>query len=80
MFTTENIIDDFPRSVNFSACVFAKKVIPYEKALLRINSQLTDDDLRRRCDYEIDNGGTLDIDEQIKSIIKDAKIEAKRID
>lgn len=54
--------------------------ITYEKALSRIKSQLTDKELRELCDYEIDNSGTLDIDEQIKSIIKDAKIEAKRID
>ena len=43
--------------------------ISMEKALFRISSQLSDDELREKCTYEIDNSEGANIEEQIASII-----------
>ncbi|MBO5287007.1 MAG: dephospho-CoA kinase [Clostridia bacterium] len=80
---------EFDKLCNVTACVtapyeikikriMARDSISYEKAEARLKSQLPDEKLRQLCDYEIDNSGTLDIDEQIKSILKDAGIELKQ--
>ena len=46
-----------------------------EKALARISNQLTDDELRAKCTYEIDNSGSKSIEAQITEII--SKIKSK---
>ncbi len=49
--------------------------ISFEKAAARLNSQLSDCELRKRCTYEIDNSGKIPLDSQIYDILKDLKIE-----
>ena len=41
-----------------------------DDALARLRSQLSDDELRARCNYEIDNSGNKEIDSQLDSILK----------
>jgi dephospho-CoA kinase len=40
-----------------------------DDALARLKSQINDDELRARCDYEIDNSGNKDINTQLDSIL-----------
>ena len=49
--------------------------ISLEKALARINSQLTDNELREKCDYEIDNSQGADVEKQILEILSKLKGE-----
>ena len=49
--------------------------ITLEKATSRIKSQLSDDELRKKCTYEIDNSEGANIEKQILSII--ASLEDK---
>ena len=51
--------------------------ITKEKAVARLKTQLSDDILRKKCTYEIDNTDGCDIDSQIISLLKDLKIEAR---
>jgi len=44
--------------------------ITLEKAEARINSQLSDEELRKKCTYEIDNSEGADIEKQILEILK----------
>ena len=53
--------------------VIARDNITKEKALSRISTQLTDSQLREKCDYEIDNSENADIEKQILDIIADLK-------
>lgn len=43
--------------------------LSYDNALARLKSQLSDDELRARCDYEIDNSGNKDINAQLENIL-----------
>ena len=43
------------------------------KARARINNQLSDEELRKRCTYEIDNSEGADIEKQILEILKKLK-------
>jgi dephospho-CoA kinase len=49
--------------------IIARDVITREKALARISNQLTDDELRAKCTYEIDNSGSKSIEAQITKIL-----------
>lgn len=49
--------------------------ISQAKAEARLNSQLSDSELRKRCTYEIDNSGKIPFDCQVDNILKDLKIE-----
>ncbi len=45
--------------------------ITMEKALARIGNQISDEDLREKCNYEIDNSENADIEIQIQMILAD---------
>ncbi len=45
--------------------------ITKEKATARLNAQLSDPELRKRCTYEIDNQNGKDVEGQIVSILRD---------
>ncbi len=45
-----------------------------EDALARLKSQLSDEELRARCDYEIDNSGKTDINAQLDNILNALKL------
>ena len=47
--------------------------ITYEKAISRINNQLSDDELRKKCDYEIDNSENAQVEEQINELLSKLK-------
>ncbi len=49
--------------------IISRDGITYEKALARVSSQLTDDELRAKCTYEIDNSGNKSVEAQITEII-----------
>ncbi|MBQ9744011.1 MAG: dephospho-CoA kinase [Clostridia bacterium] len=51
--------------------------ITREKAEARLGSQLTDDELRSRCDYEIINDDITDIDKDVRRIMYALGIEIK---
>lgn len=53
--------------------IIARDGITMEKALARISSQLTDIELREKCDYEIDNSQGADIEKQILKILSNLK-------
>ena len=53
--------------------IMSRDGITYEKALSRISSQLTDNDLREKCAYEIDNSANADVEKQILDIIAELK-------
>ena len=53
--------------------VIARDGITKEKALSRISTQLTDSQLKEKCDYEIDNSENADIEKQILDIIAELK-------
>ncbi len=55
--------------------IMSRDGITYEKALSRMSSQLTDDELRKKCTYEIDNSANADIEKQILDIL--AKLKNK---
>ncbi|MBQ8146251.1 MAG: dephospho-CoA kinase [Clostridia bacterium] len=55
--------------------IMARDGITKEKAVARINTQIQDDELRKRCTYEIDNTDGVDLISQIKFILKDLGIE-----
>lgn len=44
--------------------------LTYEKAVARINNQLSDDELRKKCNYEIDNSENANVEKQILEIIE----------
>ena len=46
-----------------------------EKALARLSSQMSDEVLRSRCTYEIDNSHGADLASQIKSVLTELKLE-----
>ena len=48
--------------------------ISKEKAMARLNAQLSDLELRKRCTYEIDNSNGKDVNGQIVSILKDLEV------
>ena len=50
--------------------IMTRDGLTYEKAVARINNQLSDDELRKKCNYEIDNSENADIEKQILEIIK----------
>lgn len=49
--------------------IISRDGITYEKALARVSNQLTDDELRAKCTYEIDNSGNKSVEAQITEII-----------
>ena len=49
--------------------IISRDGITYEKALARVSNQLTDDELRAKCTYEIDNSGSKSVEAQIAEII-----------
>ena len=49
--------------------IISRDGITYEKALARVSNQLTDDELRAKCTYEIDNSGSKSVEAQITEII-----------
>lgn len=57
--------------------IIERDKITREKALARIESQLTDEMLRGLCTYEIDNSGALDMETQIKSILRELKVDVR---
>lgn len=57
------------------ARIIKRDGISKEKAVARLNSQLNDLELRKRCTYEIDNSDGRDLESQIISILKDLGIE-----
>ncbi len=57
------------------ARIMARDSITREKAIARLNTQIQDDELRKRCTYEIDNTDGVDLISQIKFILKDLGIE-----
>ena len=44
--------------------------LTYEKAVARINNQLSDDELRKKCNYERDNSENANVEKQILEIIE----------
>ena len=48
--------------------------ISYEKAVARLNSQLSDDVLRKKCTFELVNKNGADLDGQIHSVLKSLDI------
>lgn len=55
--------------------IISRDGITREKAIARIKTQIQDDELRKRCTYEIDNTDGTDLISQIKFILKDLGIE-----
>lgn len=51
------------------ARIIARDKITQEQALARLNSQLSDDELRRLCDFEIKNTNGYNLEEQIIAIL-----------
>lgn len=49
--------------------------ISSEKAMARLNSQLSDSELRARCTYELNNTDGCDLERQIRSMLRDLGIE-----
>lgn len=54
--------------------IMKRDQITKEKAEARLKAQLSDFELRKRCNYEIDDSNGKDIDEQILSILKDLEL------
>lgn len=57
------------------ARIMKRDRISKEKAVARLNSQLSDKELRKRCTYEIDNTDGCDLEGQIISVLKDLGVE-----
>ena len=57
------------------ARIISRDGITREKAIARLSAQIQDEELRKRCTYEIDNTDGGDILGQIKFILKDLGIE-----
>ena len=55
--------------------IMSRDGITYEKASARISSQLTDSELRERCDYEIDNSAIANVEAQISDLV--ARLDLK---
>ena len=55
--------------------IMSRDGLTYEKALVRISNQLTDNELRAKCTYEIDNSGSESIEAQITEIISKIKLK-----
>lgn len=49
--------------------IIARDKITRDQAVARLNSQLSDDELRRLCDYEIKNTNGYDLESQIVAIL-----------
>lgn len=56
--------------------IMSRDGITYEKASARISSQLTDSELRERCDYEIDNSAIANVEAQISDLV--ARLDLKK--
>lgn len=56
------------------ARIIQRDSISKEKTIARLSAQLTDEDLRVRCTYEIDNTDGTDLEGQIAAILKDLGI------
>ena len=54
--------------------IITRDGITEAEARARLDCQLSDDELRERCDYEIDNSGKEDVDFQIDGIISALKL------
>lgn len=57
------------------ARIIKRDGINKEKAMARLNSQMSDLELRKRCTYEIDNSDGCDLEGQIISILRGLGIE-----
>ena len=57
------------------ARIMKRDGISKEKAVARLNSQLSDKELRKKCTYAIDNSDGCDLNGQIISILKDLGVE-----
>ena len=55
--------------------IMSRDGITCEKASARISSQLTDSELRERCDYEIDNSAIANVEAQISDLV--ARLDLK---
>ena len=55
--------------------IMSRDGITYEKASARISNQLTDSELRERCDYEIDNSAIANVEAQISDLV--ARLDLK---
>lgn len=58
--------------------IIKRDEITEEKAIARISKQLSDENLKSRCTYTIDNSNGSNIDSQIISILKDLGIETDK--
>ncbi len=57
------------------ARIMQRDGITCEKAMARLHSQLSDEELRQRCNYEIDNSEGADVEAQITAILRDIGLE-----